>query len=349
MSSPYKVLGVSTNASGSEINQARKKLLFNLHPDRLPKDLPEEAARLINERVLEINSAYDQIQKARSARNSINSSMKGESVNNSKSGRANKNNVINTYQGRNTEPISNNESISNKKDGSTGRLVAQIIGGLVGVSLMQMCREAGRINQPRESYPERVESITTSTVDYCPELMSSIGQQKDIGRDMPLKMLSEMRRSWPVGSVYRNRVEDLIRQLKVDDGNPNQTTKEQINTVFSKYLPLVCEGQLHLAKQKINEVDTSLSPSKTTQQGQELFANAMCKAMRDGENMDTVDERRSVGAIYMGKEIDKIPDNERALIMIEIAKNVNNKSWSNQAMVTFVKRCPDMALKFIEN
>lgn len=55
ISDPYKVLGVSPNASDDEIKAAYRKLAKKYHPDLNPGD--EEAARRMNE----INAAYDQI------------------------------------------------------------------------------------------------------------------------------------------------------------------------------------------------------------------------------------------------------------------------------------------------
>ena len=52
---PYKVLGVSPNASPDEIKKAYRSLAKKYHPDLHPND--PEAARKMNE----INSAYDQI------------------------------------------------------------------------------------------------------------------------------------------------------------------------------------------------------------------------------------------------------------------------------------------------
>ena len=55
---PYKVLGVSPDASDEEIKQAYRNLAKKYHPDRNPGD--QEAAR----KMQEINAAYDQIMDA---------------------------------------------------------------------------------------------------------------------------------------------------------------------------------------------------------------------------------------------------------------------------------------------
>ena len=52
---PYKVLGVSPNASDEEIKRAYRRLAKEYHPDRNPGD--EEAAR----KMQEVNAAYEQI------------------------------------------------------------------------------------------------------------------------------------------------------------------------------------------------------------------------------------------------------------------------------------------------
>ena len=52
---PYKVLGVSPNASDEEIKRAYRRLAKEYHPDRNPGD--QEAAR----KMQEVNAAYEQI------------------------------------------------------------------------------------------------------------------------------------------------------------------------------------------------------------------------------------------------------------------------------------------------
>ena len=55
VSDPYKVLGVSRDASDEEIKKAYRELTKKYHPDLNPGD--ENAAQMMND----VNAAYDQI------------------------------------------------------------------------------------------------------------------------------------------------------------------------------------------------------------------------------------------------------------------------------------------------
>lgn len=62
MQDPYKVLGVSPDASDEEIKRAYRRLAKKYHPDLNPGD--EEAAR----KMQEVNAAYDQIKNPQKQR-----------------------------------------------------------------------------------------------------------------------------------------------------------------------------------------------------------------------------------------------------------------------------------------
>ena len=68
---PYKVLGVSPDASDDEIKRAYRRLAKKYHPDVNPGD--QEAAR----KMQEINAAYEQIKNPEKARASGQSSQSG--------------------------------------------------------------------------------------------------------------------------------------------------------------------------------------------------------------------------------------------------------------------------------
>jgi DnaJ like chaperone protein len=62
----YAALGVTPQASESELKSAYRKLMRDNHPDRLTaKGLPEHMRALAEERAREINVAYDVIKQAR--------------------------------------------------------------------------------------------------------------------------------------------------------------------------------------------------------------------------------------------------------------------------------------------
>ena len=63
MNDPYSVLGVSPNASDEEIKKAYRELARKYHPDNYQNN---PLADLAEEKMKEINEAYEAIQKQRS-------------------------------------------------------------------------------------------------------------------------------------------------------------------------------------------------------------------------------------------------------------------------------------------
>ena len=62
MKTPYEILGVNPNASDDEIKKAYRNLARKYHPD---KYRDSDLADLANEKMKEINAAYEEIQKER--------------------------------------------------------------------------------------------------------------------------------------------------------------------------------------------------------------------------------------------------------------------------------------------
>ena len=63
MTDPYKVLGVQRNASDDEIKQAYRALARKYHPDNFATD--DTARAMAEEKMKEINEAYDAVQNDR--------------------------------------------------------------------------------------------------------------------------------------------------------------------------------------------------------------------------------------------------------------------------------------------
>jgi len=62
----YKILGVNSKDSGTEIKKAYRRLMSQHHPDKLiSKGLPEEMIEIATDKTQEIQKAYDLISKYR--------------------------------------------------------------------------------------------------------------------------------------------------------------------------------------------------------------------------------------------------------------------------------------------
>jgi len=63
---PFRILGVTREASDREIRNAHRRLVVENHPDRLmAQGLPPEFVGMANEKMATINAAYDEIRKLR--------------------------------------------------------------------------------------------------------------------------------------------------------------------------------------------------------------------------------------------------------------------------------------------
>lgn len=62
----YRILGLSRSASDDEVKKAYRNLVREYHPDKMQaKGVPEDFMKIANEKMSEINQAYDEICKER--------------------------------------------------------------------------------------------------------------------------------------------------------------------------------------------------------------------------------------------------------------------------------------------
>ena len=61
---PYKVLGVSSNASDEEIKKAYRKMAVKYHPDKVSQ-MGEDVQKAAKEKFQKLNAAYETIKKQR--------------------------------------------------------------------------------------------------------------------------------------------------------------------------------------------------------------------------------------------------------------------------------------------
>ncbi|MFA6948143.1 MAG: DnaJ domain-containing protein, partial [Eubacteriales bacterium] len=83
MTDPYKVLGVSPDATDDEVKKAYRDLARKYHPDTYVNN---PLADLAQEKMKEINEAYDEIQKMRASGAKNTSSQTGGQSGNNYSG-----------------------------------------------------------------------------------------------------------------------------------------------------------------------------------------------------------------------------------------------------------------------
>jgi len=359
MRSPYEILGLPLNATESEVRQARRKLIFDLHADRLPKDLPEGAAKLINERVLEINWAYDEIMKnfdgrKTSSREKKNSPREQASSSSAQSGTRSEGSERRQEDDKSksdadSTPKTAKETNSNQAGKVRRNPVAQIIGVLLGISLMQTCRQWINNTRDESSYVRTINQIIDSQTDYCPELIKSVTEGKESSENMELKLLSEMKRNAPEGSGYALAVESVIQALRENNPDNRDATSDSMKKLFTNYFSLACNGELQIAKLQSEDPAKYYALKDIPPKSLQVFANGFCNALQANESLDTVDKQRAVGAIYLGKELDKLPEGERESIRREMVRGLSDQAWVQQGIIALVKQCPDIAYRFVEN
>jgi curved DNA-binding protein CbpA len=61
---PYRVLGITEDATDAEIDQAYRRMISQYHPDKLT-GVADELRRQAEDKASEINAAYDRIKQLR--------------------------------------------------------------------------------------------------------------------------------------------------------------------------------------------------------------------------------------------------------------------------------------------
>ncbi len=75
MNDPYKTLGISPNATDDELKKAYRDLARKYHPDRYTND--PELAKAAEDKMKEINAAYEEIQNIRSGKSNYDQGTSG--------------------------------------------------------------------------------------------------------------------------------------------------------------------------------------------------------------------------------------------------------------------------------
>jgi hypothetical protein len=75
----------------------------------------------------------------------------------------------------------------------------------------------------------------------------------------------------------------------------------------------------------------------------------LCSALQANESLESIDKQRAIGAIYIGRELDRLPEGERESIRREMVRGLSDQAWLQQGVIALVKRCPNIAYRFIEN
>lgn len=347
MQNPYQVLGISRKSTDSEIKQARRKLLFDLHSDRLPKDLPKGAARLISEKVLEINSAYGEIMQERDLQAK-------ERVDNNNKEASRRNNAQTHTDGTAARKRQNNAEASSKSSepketsgkrgvkavSRIGTIAAQALGAIIGIGLMQACRSMYYAIATKEDFQDQARQITSSKTDYCPELIENASNNNLSGNYLALKSVIEMRKTAPAGTQYRSEVESVIaRTIQADQSNPPASLKADFAILSKKYIPIICRGDLQMAILQRSDPVRYASLSDKPDLAILSVANAMCKGLQDNEPVETVTV----------KMLNTLSEDAKLIVLAETQKNVNNPVWLHRTVNAMVKKCPEYAYRIHES